>query len=92
MAKFKITIENDVIKEVKVLRSTPCGSSNFIARKLIGLNIRDAPSLAGLYTQVYPCLATHSRDPLLKEEMIHLSGELMKKAVEIAVKNALNKL
>ncbi len=90
--RFSIKIKDGVVKSVRVLRNTPCGSAYFVSRKILGLGVKEAPSYAGLYTQTYPCLATHTIDPLLKEEMIHLSASIMKEAVNLAIKKSLEKV
>lgn len=87
--KFKVQIDDNRLTKIKVIRGTPCSSAYFVSRKLLNTDIKSAPTLAGLYTQVYPCLATHSIDPVIGEEMIHLSAELMKRALQIAINKAL---
>ena len=60
-----------------------------MARRLVGARADEAPRLAGLYVQIYPCLASHVEDPVLGEDMIHISGTLAKAAVEKALTKAL---
>ncbi|PCN50844.1 hypothetical protein B6U99_02245 [Candidatus Geothermarchaeota archaeon ex4572_27] len=83
--RFEVRVEAGRVAEVRVLRGTPCGSAYFVAEKLVGVEVERAPMLAGLYTQIYPCLATHAVDPLIGEEMIHLSAEMMKAAISRAL-------
>ena len=88
--KLKIRLSGGVVEEVEVVRGAPCGSTHYMAEKLKGVKAEEAPHLAGLYTQLYPCLATHTHDPAIKSSCgtIHISGELAMKAVEKALKEA----
>lgn len=83
-----IELEGGRVKRVKVIRGAPCGSTYYMARRLVGARAEEAPSLAGLYVQIYPCLASHVEDPLLGEDMIHLSAMLARAAVEKAIRDA----
>ena len=86
--KLEIELDGDVVKAVRILRGSPCGSTYYMARKLVGVSIEKAPSLAGLYVQTYPCLASHVEDPLIGEDLIHVSASLAKHAVEKAIARA----
>lgn len=81
--EFEVELEGDRIKEVKVLRSAFCGASYFVAEKLKGVKINEAPSKAGYFAQIFPCLA--SRGP---SGGIHKAGNAHKKAVERAIEKA----
>jgi len=88
--KLEIVLEGDVIRDVKLLRESPCGSTQYMARRLVGVDVRKAPSLAGLLVQTYPCLASHVEDPLIGEDLIHVSASLAKYAVEKAIREAIS--
>ena len=69
---------------VVVERSAPCGSTWYIARKLIGKEvrieeIRDAVAKAH---HSFPCTATMSADPEIGEPILHKAGYLIREAVE----------
>jgi len=83
-----VELDGHEIRSVRVLRGAPCGSTHYMARRLVGTRVEEAPSLAGLYVQTYPCLASHVEDPVLGEDMIHLSATLAKLAVERAILKA----
>ncbi len=85
MPEVELELDGDVIRAVRVLRGAPCGSTHYMARKLVGVKVQKAPSLAGLSVQTYPCLASHVEDPLIGEDMIHVSASLAKAAVERAL-------
>lgn len=71
------------IEDVKVVRTAFCGATHFVAQKLQGVDVERAPSLAGYYTQVYPCLASRGI-----EGKIHLAAKIHLKAMERAISRA----
>ena len=78
--EYKIETKNQKISDVEVIRGAPCGSSFWVADQLIGIDIKDAPSKGGWFTQIYPCRASRG----IKGK-IHTSAEIHKKAVEDAL-------
>jgi len=80
---FEVSIDGDVLKDVKVVRNAFCGASNFVAEKLKGVRIEEAPSKAGYFTQIYPCLASRGI-----EGKIHLAAKIHKSAIEKAIQKA----
>ena len=83
----EIELENDKVKEIKVLRSSPCGSTFFVAEEMIGKNLEDLPIKAGLKIQNYPCRAPKMRlfsDDECKKEM---AANFHKEAFEDAIKS-----
>lgn len=81
--EFEVEVEGDLIKDVRVLRSAFCGATYFVAEKLKGVKVSEAPSKAGYFAQVFPCLA--SRGP---GGGIHKAGNAHKKAMERAIERA----
>jgi len=87
------TLERDgreVIGGVIVVRSAPCGSTWYIARRLLGVETRreilyDAIARAH---HSYPCTATMNVDPEVKEPILHLGGYIIREEVEKALKRA----
>jgi hypothetical protein len=76
--------EGTVIYGVTVERSAPCGSTWYVAKKLIGQAvtkdaIRDVVAKAH---HSYPCTATMAIDPELGEPVLHEAGYLIRRAVE----------
>ncbi|MDI6643854.1 MAG: DUF166 family protein [Methanobacteriaceae archaeon] len=68
----EIESENDLVTSIKVLRCSPCGSTKFIAKELIGESLENLPIKAGLKIQHYPCRAPKMRlftDDECKKEM-----------------------
>lgn len=76
------TIESTVVK-----RSAPCGSTWYVARKLIGLENKREP----LYDAVakahhsYPCTATMELDPEEEEPILHIAGHIIREEVKNAL-------
>ncbi len=84
--EVEVEIENGKIKDVKVIRSAFCGATYFVAEKIKGLSIEEAPTKAGYYTQIYPCMAKRGLNG-----GIHKAARAHKKAVEKAIEKALKK-
>lgn len=57
----EIEFEGNRVSEVRVLRSSPCGSTFFVAEEMVGENINNLPIKAGLKLQHYPCRAPKMR-------------------------------
>jgi hypothetical protein len=81
MPEVKITARNGIVSKVEVIRGAPCGSTQHMAKGLIGKSIEDAPAYAGLLVQQYPCRAVRGT-----RGGIHKAGQLHKKAVENALR------
>ena len=69
---------------MQVKRSAFCGASFFVAEKIKGLPIDEAPIKAGYFTQIFPCYATRG-----VEGGIHRAARVHKRAVEKAIERAL---
>lgn len=75
--KVDVKLENDKIVAIDVVRSSPCGSTTFVAdyisdKYLNSSNLDDVPTEAGLKLQHYPCRAAKMRlfsDEECKKEM-----------------------
>jgi len=78
----------EVIEAVVVRRSAPCGSTWYVARKLIGIETKRE----SLYDAIakahhsYPCTATMNVDPEAKEPILHIAGYIIREEVERALK------
>lgn len=85
--EFEVEIDSNKqkIEDVRVIRTAFCGATHFVAQNLKGADIGKAPSLAGYYTQIYPCLASRGI-----EGKIHLAAKIHLKAMERAIKKALS--
>jgi len=80
----------EIIGSTMVRRSAPCGSTWYVARKLIGVNLKKEV----LYDAVakahhsYPCTATMAVDPETREPILHIGGYIIREEVEKAIKRA----
>ncbi|HJX02230.1 MAG TPA: DUF166 family protein [Candidatus Bathyarchaeia archaeon] len=82
--------EKEVIESVAVCRSAPCGSTWYVARKLVGVETKKDilyDSIAKAHHS-YPCTATMGVDPEAKEPILHISGYIIREEVERALKQA----
>jgi hypothetical protein len=61
MPIVEIEIEGNQVVQVRVLRSSPCGSTYFVAEEMVGEKIDNLPIKAGLKLQHYPCRAPKLR-------------------------------
>ncbi|MEM3577306.1 MAG: DUF166 family protein [Candidatus Bathyarchaeia archaeon] len=84
--------KHEVVGSAVVRRSAPCGSTWYVARKLLGTRTeRDM-----LYDAIakahhsYPCTATMNVDPELKEPILHVGGYLIREAVGSALEKSVN--
>jgi len=84
------TGDAEVIESAAVRRSAPCGSTWYIAKKLIGVETKTE----ALYDVVakahhsYPCTATMAVDPEAKEPILHVAGYIIREEVQKALKRA----
>lgn len=84
--EFEVRIDNGKITSARVVRSSPCGATNFIAENLVGLDIADAPAKAGLLSSQYPCRAVRGT-----KTGIHSSATLHAEAVRDAIEKEMVK-
>ncbi|HID90209.1 MAG TPA: hypothetical protein EYH27_00025 [Anaerolineales bacterium] len=82
---FRIHCEDGVVKAVEVERDAACGCARFVAERLVGVPVEEAVHQAGLYHHHYPCLAGMTIERSLGDTLLHLSGQLMRQAVEVEV-------
>ena len=85
--KLEIEVESDQIARMKILREAPCGSTRFVAQRLVGaypavgVPIEEAEERAGLAHHHYPCLASMAMDDEFEDTLMHRSGLMTKLAV-----------
>ncbi len=87
--KFSIKVSKEgIITDVKVLRTSPCGASYYVAKRLIGCSADKAPRIASLIHSYY-CTASQVIDPLIRDSLLHKSCYITMRAVKEAVEHAL---
>jgi len=76
--------KSKVICDVIVERSAPCGSTWYVAKKLIGEEVRKEQirDVVAKAHHSYPCTATMAVDPEIGEPILHKAGYLIREAVE----------
>jgi hypothetical protein len=78
---------SEFIESTTVRRSAPCGSTWYIAKKLLGAETKNET----LYDAIakahhsYPCTATMATDPETKEPILHMAGYIIREEVQKAV-------
>jgi len=80
----------DHIVAANVLRTAPCGSTWFVAKRLLGLE-PDQPDIRERISEAhhaYPCTASMERDTELGDTILHKGGYIIREAVEDAFKKA----
>ena len=82
--ELEVEVEDGKIRDVKVKRAAFCGATYYVAEKIKGLSVEEAPTKAGYYTQIFPCLASRGH-----EGGIHKAARAHKRAVEKAIEKVL---
>lgn len=86
---FKLRMSEGKVAAVEVVRGSPCGLTDFLAKKLVGLPADDSlPEKAGHLHHSYPCLATMNMDPATGDTIMHKSLFLLRDAVKAALDEA----
>ncbi|MEA1963967.1 MAG: DUF166 family protein [Candidatus Aerophobetes bacterium] len=83
--RLAITFHEGRITQITLEREAPCGSTRFIAEKLIELKIEEAEKKAGLLHHYYPCLASRKMDRKFGDSLLHKSADIAKQAVREAL-------
>jgi len=81
-----IELENEKVKEVRVIRDAPCGNTRYVAQHLIGTHMKDAVESSGILHHNHPCMATMVMDAELGDTLMHHAGLQIKMAVDEAIK------
>jgi hypothetical protein len=80
----------DHILAANVIRSAPCGSTWFVAKRLLGLE-PDQPDILEKISEAhhsYPCTGSMERDSELGDTVLHKGGYIIRDAVTDAFKKA----
>ena len=80
----------DVIMGANVVRSAPCGSTWFVAKKMLGLE-PDQPDIRERISEAhhsYPCTGSMERDNELGDTVLHVGGYIIREAVEGGLKKS----
>ncbi|HOT07315.1 MAG: Thymidylate synthase [Methanosaeta sp. PtaB.Bin039] len=80
----------DSILAANVVRSAPCGSTWFVAKRMVGLE-PDQPDLRERVSEAhhaYPCTASMERDMEIGDTILHKAGYIIRDSVEDAIRSA----
>jgi len=86
--KLKISLKNGLVVGVEVLRGAPCGSTHFVAERLLNVEASKAPTKASLLVQTYPCLASRQRDVEYGDSLIHVAGYILRSSILEALRES----
>ena len=86
--ELRITVDPQTrrITAAEVVRDAVCGSTRYVAEKLVGVSADDAEQEAGLLHHHYPCLASMIKDADYNDTLMHISGHILKDDVGAQVK------
>jgi len=80
----------ETILAANVVRSAPCGSTWYVAKRMTGLETdqQDLRERISEAHHAYPCTASMDQDPELKDTILHKAGYIVREAVEEAIERA----
>jgi hypothetical protein len=81
---------SECIGSTRVNRSAPCGSTWYVAKKLMGVEtkIETLHDVVAKAHHSYPCTATMGVDPEAKEPILHIAGYIIREEVQKALERA----
>jgi len=79
--ELQIKLRDNMIKEIKILRGSPCGSTYYMSERISGLEKNQSCKRAGLLIQTFPCLASRSISSISKKPLIHIAAHIAMAAV-----------
>jgi len=88
--EFKVFMNNNIIKDIKILRGAPCGATWEAAKKVKGLDYIEACRDIGLKTQFFCTADPAGWDPLFGKSPVHFAADIHSAALMRAVKNELS--
>jgi hypothetical protein len=83
--EFKIDVVGGHVSKVEAVRQAACGCSLSIAEALRGVPADEAADAAALQHHHYPCLASMTIDKDYQDTLMHVSGNIVKRAVRDAL-------
>lgn len=89
--EFEVTITDDIIAAVEVVRGAPCAATWEVVKKLIGTPVTDAPRKIGLEVQYFCSANTAGWDPIYGKSPVHFAGKVHSQALINAIDQALAK-
>ncbi|MEM3539007.1 MAG: DUF166 family protein [Nitrososphaerales archaeon] len=78
---IEVYLKGDIIENSSVLRSTPCGSTWYVAQQIRWSKIYNIEQIVSKAHHGYPCTASMDFDPELKDTILHKAGYIIRDAV-----------
>ncbi len=89
LPRLRLETEGGKVEAVEVARGAPCGLTDFVAEKLVGLPADDTlPTKAGELHHAYPCLSSMVLDTETGDTIMHKSLNIMRDRVREALEEA----
>jgi hypothetical protein len=86
--EFKVSIANDKIASIKVIKGSPCGATWEAAELTLGYSVEEAPINIGLQTQYYCTADPAGWDVIHGKSSVHYAAEKHKEALIKAIEEA----
>jgi hypothetical protein len=83
-----VTIRDEKIARIDVVRGAPCGATWEAAAGVVGLTAQQAVARIGLETQYYCTADPAGWDPIHGKSPVHLAAELHEAALKKAISRA----
>lgn len=86
--KFEIELVDNRIKDIRVLRSQPCGCAWYIAIRLKNFEFKSIRELWDRISEAhhsFPCIASMEIDTEYEETLLHVAGYIARHAVDEAI-------
>jgi thymidylate synthase len=90
--EFEVTIVDDKIAEVRVIRGASCGASWEAAKRLIGTPVADAARKIGLDVQFFCSANPAGWDPIYGKSPVHFAGKIHSRMLLNAIEKAIAKM
>jgi hypothetical protein len=88
--QFRLTLDGGGrIAAAEVERDSACGCARAVAQGLVGHLAEEAEYEAGMLHHHFPCLASMDQDADCQDTLMHVSGHIVRQAVQAQVKDHL---
>ncbi|MEM3382641.1 MAG: DUF166 family protein [Nitrososphaerales archaeon] len=85
---IEVYLKDDVIEGTSIIRSTPCGSTWYVAQQIRWSKIYNIAQTVSKAHHGYPCTASMEFDPELKDTILHKAGYIIRDTVLNAIDKA----
>ncbi len=79
-------VENEIIKELKVIRGAPCGATWDAAVKMKNIPIKEAMTKFGLEVQFFCTANPGGWDPISGKSPVHIAADIHTAALKTCLK------